>query len=331
MKRMLSWLLVLMMLASMLCVSAGAADGSGLLQASASQKNGTVTLVLTAMEDTTSGRITVSYDRSLLRYQDAEIRGNVSGTQVGEGTVTFGYASNGDSALAAGKIVATLRFASEKRWESTELQVTVEDFNAQEGLHLALPTVTVDYAKFPFTDVTPDKWYYEAVYYTWQNNLFQGVEKTIFLPGGSMTRAMFVTVLGRMAGVEENRKATIKFSDVRAGSYYVGYVAWAVEAGIVKGTSDTTFSPDANLTREQMVTMLYRYAKAQKMDVSVKDATCLNAFPDHNAISGWAKDAMAWAVSRNIIIGTGAGLLPRADATRAQSAQVLMDFGHLAA
>ena len=141
-----------------------------------------------------------------------------------------------------------------------------------------------------------------------------------------MTRGMFVTVLGRMAGVEEDQDATSKFTDVKSGSYYAGYVAWAAEQDIVRGTSTTTFSPNAKVTREQMATMMYRYAKAQGLEVTGGSAHVLDGFADSNRISGWAKEAMIWAVSQKLLIGTGAGLEPQAYGTRAQSAQVILNF-----
>ena len=97
----------------------------------------------------------------------------------------------------------------------------------------------------PFTDVPAYSWFYEAVKFGYNEGLFQGVTETLFQPAGSMTRAMFVTTLARMDGAELDPEAHTAFADVREGSYYEGAVAWAVEAGIVKGTSATTFSPAA--------------------------------------------------------------------------------------
>ena len=152
------------------------------------------------------------------------------------------------------------------------------------------------------------------------------MDETTFAPNLAMNRAMFVTVLGRMAGVEEDRTATSKFTDVKAGSYYAGYVAWAAEQDIVRGTSETTFSPNAKVTREQMATMMYRYAKAQGLDVTGGSEDVLDGFADSGRISGWAKEAMIWAVSQKLLEGTGAGLEPQAYGTRAQSAQIILNF-----
>lgn len=238
--------------------------------------------------------------------------------------MTFGYAASGKDALAAGSVVATVRFTAKSALPATRLTVTVEDFNAREGLHLELPAVLV--GGLPFTDVSEGDWYYDAVAYVWQEGLFRGMDETTFAPNLAMNRAMFVTVLGRMAGVEEDRTATSKFTDVKAGSYYAGYVAWAAEQDIVRGTSETTFSPNAKVTREQMATMMYRYAKAQGLDVTGGSEDVLDGFADSGRISGWAKEAMIWAVSQKLLEGTGAGLEPQAYGTRAQSAQIILNF-----
>ena len=249
MRKLLSGLLVLVMLVALLPVTALAAQEAGPVAASAVLENGTVTLTLTAGEETTSGRLTVAYDKELLTYAGLETKGTVTSEEAGEGAVTFGYAASGKDALAAGSVVATVRFTAKSALPATRLTVTVEDFNAREGLHLELPAVLV--GGLPFTDVSEGDWYYDAVAYVWQEGLFRGMDETTFAPNLAMNRAMFVTVLGRMAGVEEDRTATSKFTDVKAGSYYAGYVAWAAEQDIVRGTSETTFSPNAKVTREQ--------------------------------------------------------------------------------
>lgn len=323
MRKLLSALLVLAMLAALLPGTALAAETEP-VQAGAVLKNGTVQLTLTAAEETSSGTVTVAYDNTLLTFAGLEGKAAVTSQDAGDRTVTFGYAAPTQSALKAGSVLATLRFTAKDPRKAAKLTVTVEDFNAREGLHLELPVLWV--GEMPFTDVAGDAWYYDAVHYVWQQGLFQGVDKTRFAPNLAMTRAMFVTVLGRMAGVEENRNAESKFADVKSGSYYAGYVAWAAEQDIVRGTSETTFSPNSKVTREQMATMLYRYAKAQGTDVTGGQESALEAFADSGRISGWAREAMIWAVSRKLLIGTGKGLSPRSTATRAQCAQLLMNF-----
>ena len=178
-----------------------------------------------------------------------------------------------------------------------------------------------------FTDVNPDKWYHEAVDFAVVKGLFAGTSDTTFEPNGAMTRAMLVTVLWRAAG-EPEAKTAASFQDVSASRYYAKAVAWAKENGIVAGTSETTFSPNETVTREQMAAILYRYAKLCGVDMS--KVAGLDSFPDASKVANYAKDAMAWAVGSGIVSGSAEGgktyLDPKGDATRAQVASVLMRY-----
>ena len=327
MKKILSGFLLLLMLVSVLGIPAGAADAPDVMTAGVSvdEETGAVSLTLTAAQDTVSGRITVAYDSGLLSYADVEMTGAVSSVGQNAGSVVFGYASPAGDAIAEGSVIAVVHFTSNRKWNYTPLTVTVEDFNGQEGIHISLPVVEVGNAQMPFTDVAEDQWYYEAVKYVYAQGLFKGMTETRFAPNHHMSRAMFITVLGRMAGVEEDRNATTAFTDVKSGSYYAGYVAWAAENEIVMGTSETTFSPNSDVTREQMVTFLYRFADYLGRNTEA-DEEALNQFPDASSVSGWARAAMAWATDRGILIGTEKGLSPKNPATRGQCAQIWMNF-----
>ncbi len=201
------------------------------------------------------------------------------------------------------------------------------------ALFLLSPTVAraenaVDMSRF--TDVMPSQWYYSAIEYVVTNGYFNGVTNTSFAPEQSMTRAMFVTVLGRMAGVENTVDETPAFSDVVPGSYYSGYVAWATENDIVQGVSDGFFSPNTPVTREQIAVFLYRYAKHIGMDVSVGQVASPHLFGDDDSIvSPWAMTAMVWANNRGIMKGTGSIMEPQEKVTRAQVAQMLYNFSQL--
>ena len=181
-----------------------------------------------------------------------------------------------------------------------------------------------------FTDVMPGQWYYSAIEYVVTNGYFNGVTDTSFAPEQSMTRAMFVTVLGRMAGIENTVDETPAFSDVVPSSYYSGYVAWATENDIVQGVSDGFFSPNTPVTREQIAVFLYRYAKHIGMDVSVGQVASPHLFGDDDSIvSPWAMTAMVWANNRGIMKGTGSIMEPQEKVTRAQVAQMLYNFSQL--
>lgn len=188
-------------------------------------------------------------------------------------------------------------------------------------------TVTARYeAALPFTDVREGSWYYEAVLWAYVNGIMQGMDAETFRPEGECTRAQFVTVLYRLSG-ETAPEAGSTFADVAQGRYYTEAVAWAQTTGIVQGTGDNTFSPEARLTREQLVTFLYRYARYQGLDVTASGD--LTAFPDAPSVHGWAEEAMAWAVDAGIIAGMDGSLAPAANATRAQCAAILQRFAGL--
>ena len=120
----------------------------------------------------------------------------------------------------------------------------------------------------PFVDVTGEDWFCPAVEYVVEAGLFQGTAPDRFSPAGPMTRGMFVTVLGRAVQAEGEGAGPSPFEDVAEDAYYAPYVAWAAGAGVVNGTSPTTFSPEEQVTREQMAVMLYQYGQAYDLDVS---------------------------------------------------------------
>lgn len=180
-----------------------------------------------------------------------------------------------------------------------------------------------------FRDVLPGQWYYAAIEYVVEHGYFNGVSRDTFEPGAPTTRAMFVTALGRMAGVDPSAYSASGFLDVPEDSYYSGYVAWAVEIGIVQGLSTTLFGSNENITREQIAVFLYRYAKHIGLDTSVGQTAQPHTFDGEEVVSPWAMTAMVWANNRGIMKGTGNGLEPQAQATRAQVAQMLYSFAQL--
>ena len=178
-----------------------------------------------------------------------------------------------------------------------------------------------------FLDVDPTAWYHAGIDFVVANELFNGVGNNRFGVDSTMTRAMFVTVLWRMEG-EPEAYAGKRFSDVREDTWYTDAVAWASSEGIVNGTSETTFSPDAGITREQMAVLMYRYAQWLQLPT---DATgSLAGFPDAARVSGYATEALAWATKLGLVTGTTSGntviLKPQGSATRAQVATILMRF-----
>ena len=168
-----------------------------------------------------------------------------------------------------------------------------------------------------FSDCT-ERWYHEAVDYTVANGLMGGTGKRRFAPYDTMTRAMMVTVLYRAVG-EPPIAEPSTFSDVPTGQWYSDAIAWAAVNGVVNGVTPTTFAPDSPVTREQIAVILFRYAKAEV----VKESSS-SAFPDADKVSGYAVDAMNWAVAEGLIAGSEGKLLPQDSATRAEIAIILM-------
>ena len=176
----------------------------------------------------------------------------------------------------------------------------------------------------PFTDVKEEDWFYEAVKYVVQKGLFAGTSETTFEPNLTMTRSMLVTVLYRLAGSPEV-EGTSKFSDVAPNAYYTDAVIWATQNGIVGGYDNGLFGTTDPISREQMATILYRYAQHMEYDVSLVKG--LNDYTDSNQVSSYAVRAMQWAVANEIIYGTSSTTLsPQGSATRSQVAVILMRF-----
>lgn len=177
--------------------------------------------------------------------------------------------------------------------------------------------------KLPFTDVRESDWFYEDVAFAYENGLFAGTSDTTFSPNASMTRAMLVTVLYRLEG-QPAVNGRSGFSDVTFNSYYEDAVTWAADNGIVNGTSTSTFSPNTNVTREQMAAILYRYAQYKQYNTAASSS--LIGFTDHASVSGYATASLEWAVAEKLVNGSAGKLMPTGNATRAQVAAILHRF-----
>lgn len=177
-----------------------------------------------------------------------------------------------------------------------------------------------------FADVTNKDWFYSAVSYAVENGLFNGTSATTFSPSESMTRGMFVTVLGRYAKVDTAQYTTTAFNDVAQGAYYAPYVAWANSKGIVNGISATTFSPNASITREQIAKVLHTYAQSINVDTDkTYTPDKYYDYADYLTVSRYASNAMSWCVNEGIINGADGSLKPQSTASRAQVAAMLMN------
>jgi hypothetical protein len=172
-----------------------------------------------------------------------------------------------------------------------------------------------------FTDVSEDDWYYEAVQYAAQNELLIGVTETEFAPDRAMNRAMMTALLHRMAD-EPEVTGTVPFLDTDSSAYYAKALVWAYQNGIASGVSDGVFAPGGTVTRQQLITFLYRYSNA-----SGGSTELLSSFADASDIADYAKQPMAWALENGIIQGDGLNRLkPNAPATRAQCAAIIQRY-----
>ena len=262
-----------------------------------------------------------------------------SGGGGGGGSVTTKYTltfdTNGGSAIAKvtkekgttvdlGQYVPTREGYTFAGWYSDEAltqKVTSVKLNANTTVY-AKWTENAVTPTLPFTDVKSGDWFYEAVQYVYDKGMMTGVSADRFAPASTTTRGMIVTILYRL----ENEPAVSggsAFTDVESGAWYANAVTWAAANDIVNGTSATTFAPNSPITREQMAAILYRYAAYKGYDVSQK--ADLSGYTDAASISGYAKDALAWANAQKLITGvTDTTLNPQGSATRAQVATILM-------
>ena len=241
--------------------------------------------------------ITVSPDEA---YKLDDLSVTAGGKEValtagGDGTFSF--------TMPSADVRITATFAKDPDWTEPEEPVTdVSDL---------------------FIDVAPNAWYKDAVQYAYDSGLMTGVSANEFAPEQTTTRAMIVSMLARLEGVESAESAG--FTDVAANDWYATAVNWAAASGITSGTGDGNFSPNTAITREQLAAILMNYAQYKGQDVSAR--ATLDTYNDAAAISSWANDVMSWAVAEGLLTGvTNDQLQPQGNATRAQVAAILERF-----
>ena len=177
-----------------------------------------------------------------------------------------------------------------------------------------------------YIDAVPTAWYHDGVHWALENGVMNGVGGDKFEPNTAANRAMIVTMLYRMEGEPEVTPGD-KFQDVKTDAWYAKAVTWAEANGVVNGYGNGKFGPNDKVTREQLVTILYRYAQFKGMDTSEGEMKPLTDFTDARDISDWAVKPFRWAVDAGIINGTGGGKIsPKTDASRAQVATMFMRY-----
>ena len=228
-----------------------------------------------------------------------------------------------DEGYAVGTVTVTDRFGDAvKVTENADGTYTFTMPNGQVTVKATFVETQEPAPAMPFTDVHEGDWFYEEVLYAYENGLMNGVGDNRFAPNSATTRGMLVTILYRLEG-EPAVTGEAGFDDV-GDTWYTDAVIWAAANDIVNGIGDNQFGPENTLTREQLVTMLYRYAEAAGYDVSA--AADLSGYPDAGKVQTYAQEAMSWAVAEGIVEGMDGNLNPAGNASRAQIATILMRF-----
>lgn len=251
----------------------------------------------------------------------------------GESQLTAGTLADvttGTTVEAGGALAPHHRYivTSQEGAAARQLQVGSLGYQGEGSVKKGTGTGTGTQASLPFVDVSAGQWYYDAVAFVYRLGYFSGTGVDTFAPNDVMDRAMVATVLYRISG-DSATGQTAAFSDVPVGEWYSEGVAWASAGGVVNGMGEGLYAPHQSVTREQLVTMLYRYEKDYKK-AAVSATGDLSAFPDGVRVSAWAREAMGWAVGAGLLHGRDSGHLdPTGTATRAEVAAILQRFSSL--
>jgi hypothetical protein len=186
--------------------------------------------------------------------------------------------------------------------------------------------IKAEFAKIsplPFVDVETDDWFYDAVKYVYDNAIMTGTKDDLFSPEKTLTRAEAATVLWRLEG-EPQVNYALDFTDTATGQWYTEAVRWAAAEKIMEGYGDNLFGTNDVITREQLATILYRYAEYKGYDLTAQGD--LSTFTDANQVSGWAQEALEWASGAKLMEGNQGILTPGGDTTRCEFATMAMRF-----
>ena len=221
----------------------------------------------------------------------------------------------------AGKnvFVATATYEGKEYTDTKEVEVPALGHHYVDGVCDRCGAI-----KLPFTDVNEGDWFYDKVAYVYHHKLMTGTSETTFEPNATLTRAMMVQILYNKEGRPAATTNGNPYTDVPKDQWYYNAVQWAYENKITSGTSETTFEPNSEVTREQFARFMYNYAGNPAVSGKLD-------FVDADQVSDWAYDAMVWANQNNIILGKkksdGSVVLdPRGNATRAEAATILMGY-----
>ncbi len=313
-KRALSLLLAALLIVCGLPLSAGAADAA----MTESEPNDALTLAnRLSYGPWMMGALDTESDRDIYRFVPE--RRNIELYVASDiPAVLHVYDQNGSDFVEPVAIVGGSREDITDDWAFWDLEkgqtyyIGIEPVDGQTGEY----AISLENVYTPFTDIS-SHWGRDSIEWAFFEELFSGVSETLFGPDRSMTRAMAVTVLYNWAG-RPAVSGSSGFSDVPAKAYYANAVTWAVQNGIASGVGKNRFDPNSNVRREQLVSMLFRM-----LDEGTVGSGDLSAFSDGNKVSGYAKEAMKWAVGEEILSGSNGKLNPQGFATRAQVARIL--------
>lgn len=313
---------------------------------STSAQRSTVTLDLTAIAPTASSIMEISYNTKELTL--SSVTGAATLTTWYESvpsTIVFACAERSEAAV--GELLGQLRFELAAGSSSSKVTIKTKQLNetsfaaGQEKIRIVvlgdslspiLPAIISsgekDCPSRSFRDLDTTKWYHEAIDTMLREGLMNGTGNGLFEPNGTLTRAMLVTILWRSEG-KPAASAQTSFTDVPAGAYYAEAVRWAAANGVVKGVSSTEFGPSKNITRQELVTILWRLAAKKGLNTSNAGLT-VPEFADRSQIAAWAAEAMSWGCTRGILTGKSANRVdPTGTATRAEAAAMIVRFRSL--
>lgn len=313
---------------------------------STSAQRSTVTLDLTAIAPTASSIMEISYNtKELTLFSVTGAETLTTWYESVPGTIVFACAERSEAAV--GELLGQLRFELAAGSSNSKVTIKTKQLNETsfaagqektrivvlgDSLSPILPAIISsgekDCPSRSFRDLDTTKWYHEAIDTMLREGLMNGTGNGLFEPNGTLTRAMLVTILWRSEG-KPAASAQTSFTDVPAGAYYAEAVRWAAANGVVKGVSSTEFGPSKNITRQELVTILWRLAAKKGLNTSNAGLT-VPEFADRSQIAAWAAEAMSWGCTRGILTGKSANRVdPTGTATRAEAAAMIVRFRNL--
>lgn len=362
MKKIISFLLLILVFSCVTCCATETLTISVVQKETEVAKEICIDVEITEKSNACGGKVELLYDNGLitpesyqvgtillnttcmvnLNYEENAIRISWAGTEplIDSGVlcnIKFSVLSDND--VASGILVKQAKIADENGESITvKTENCVIKYTKKETTSTSRPTGgsgglkpsknndaehndVVFVENLPFTDVKEADWYYEAVKFAFEKGITSGVSETTYAPNDKVTRGQFITMLCRAHGIKE--MTGDNFTDC-GNTWYTGYLAAAKQLGISNGVGDNKFAPEKEISREEMVTLIYNYLKSVgKVDEEISETS----FNDNDAISDWAKSGVAFASNKGYVNGKGDNIFdPSGDATRSELAQIFFNM-----